>query len=212
MSSSYARLAVFVVACCGLTGAAFAQEQNRFAIGVGVTARNPTDSNAHGNGGIGLKWRFGRDQTGWGWHYGLNWYVTDIDRPIGGRVTNFGEVKIRPFLGGYGYTRRLNPRVSVTGSVIGGFAFTSFELSPEADRALRADQAAPVHTHISAVPVVRPEIAMWYDLNRKFGLAVSGGYIIARPRITLSNAGSGESTRFRADTFAISAGLVYSIF
>jgi hypothetical protein len=210
----YLRAAVLVLLTFLASAAPLcAQEHNSFAVGVNYTQRLANDEGAHGNGGIGISWRLGHSDEGWGWTYGLGWFATDLERSVGGKTVTLGEVKVRPIVAGYGYTHRLSRRWSVTGDVVGGFAFTTFDISPEADEALRAEARADrLDTHIGAVPIVRPEVKAWYDLNRKWGLQLNTWYVLARPKVTITTPVSQETLHVRADTFSVSAGIVYRIF
>ena len=49
-----------------------------------------------GHVGVSFLWRFGQSKTGWGWHYGLNWFGTDLERSIGGPNTEFGSLSVPP--------------------------------------------------------------------------------------------------------------------
>jgi hypothetical protein len=60
--------------------------------------------------------------------------------------------------------------------------------------------------------VVKPELAVWYDLNRRIGLRVVGGYLVARPSVTIVSTLGRATQSIRADTFLITIGAVYSIF
>jgi hypothetical protein len=189
-----------------------AQEHNTIAVGVGATHRMSPDGSARGDDSIGVKLRLGHADSGWGLHYGLNWYSTNLDRDFDGRAMAFGELKLRPFLGGYGYTHKLTERVSLTGDVIGGFGFSSIELTQEADAALHVPPGTPVRVLTGTALVLKPEVSMWFDLTRKFGLSVDGGYIIARPSLSISSPLVNERTRIRADAFTISTGIVYRVY
>jgi len=123
--------------CLALVAAtAIAQTNNKFAIGadfkIRATDRASKDDYAHAKLGPGLLWRFGHGREGWGFHWGLNWYAVDIDRSIGGLATELGELKVRPIMAGYGYSYRMNRRLSITGDVLGGYAFGSIGLVPSA--------------------------------------------------------------------------------
>jgi hypothetical protein len=190
-----------------------AQEKNSFAVGVNFTHRLANDEEAHGNGGIGLSWRIGHSDQGWGWTYGLGWFTSDLDRSIDGQRVHFGELKVRPIVGGYGYTHRITDRWYLTGNVVGGFAYTKLNLTPEASSALRAAaHAESLDVKTGFIPVVRPEIRTWYDLHKKWGVTVGAWYAVARPSVTLTTPTSRETLHIRADTFSLSAGSVYSIF
>ena len=190
-----------------------AQEKNSFAVGLNFTQRLANDEEAHGNGGFGLSWRIGHSDQGWGWTYGLGWFVSDLDRSINGQRVHLGELKVRPIVGGYGYTHRITDRWYLTGDVVGGFAYTSLNLTPEGSSALQA--AAPadsIELHGRFIPVVRPEIRTWYDLHKRWGVTLGAWYALARPSVTVITPTSRETLHFRADTFSLSAGIVYRIF
>src|SRR5262245_31208252 len=207
------RLLCAALALLPFVSTARAQEHNSLAVGVSVTHRFATDARADPDDSVGLTFRWGHTDTGWGWQFGLNWFATNLERQIGNRVVQFGELKVRPVLVGYGYTKAFSERVSVTAELVGGLAVTTFELAPEADDALHALAAQSVRVSTGLLtPVLRPQVDMWYDLNRKFGLRFGGGYVMARPKVTLSTSISHESERVKTDAFAIGAGVVYRLF
>lgn len=189
---------------------ASAQEKNAFAVGVNRTFRLANDESARGEGGFGISWRIGHSDAGWGWSYGLGWFDTNLQTTVGGRSVILGELKIRPIVAGYGYTYPLSDRLFVTADLVGGFAWTRFEI---ADNAKGGSAAASVlDSHVGAIPILRPELKAWYDINHKFGIQVSSWYALARPKLTIVTPAGRESSRVRADTFSLSAGVVYKIF
>ena len=207
-------LAIYLTLCAL---PAFAQTKNQFAIGgefkVRATDRTSQDDYAHARLGPGPLWRFGRGHEGWGFHWGLNWYAIDIDRAIGGQATALGELKIRPFMAGYGYTYGMTPRFNITSKMLGGYAFGSMGLAPTAVDAYRSRLGAEAVTiESSNTLVLKPEIGAWYDLNTKVGLNVNFGYIMARPDVTVSSTAGTDKRSVRADQFILKAGVVYSIF
>ena len=52
---------------------------------------------------------------------------------------------------------------------------------------------------------------VWYDLNRRIGLKINGGYLITRPSVTIKSSLGSDKWSVRADTFLITFGVVYSI-
>lgn len=205
-------LLVTLLAVCGVSSAASAQEGNRFAVGGSFTHRGVDSSTAHGGRGPGIQWRIGHSSEGWGWQYGLNWYSLDIDRPIAGRVTPLGELRVRPFMGGYGYTHLMGP-VAVTVDAIGGYALTRFDLQSEAATAYRESLGVrSVTVNMSNTPVVKPEVTVWVDLSRRIGLMANAGYIVARPLFTVSSSLGNDVERYRADAMSVTIGAVYKIF
>src|SRR6185295_20012831 len=76
----------------------------------------------------GLLWRVGHGKPGWGFHWGLSWFSTELDRSIGGNNTEFGKLDVKPFLAGYGYTRKTG-RVTLTAAVLAGYAIGSVKMA-----------------------------------------------------------------------------------
>ena len=193
-----------------------AQAENRFALGaefkVKTSDRASQEDYARGQLGPGLLWRVGTPKSGWGFHWGLNWYAVKLERPIGGSVTELGELHVRPFMAGYGYTRVIG-RYSVTADVLGGYAIGSIALSDPAVDAYRRTLGVPgVTAGATNTLVVKPEIGVWYDATKKVYLNVNAGYMMARPDVTVETAAGTEIRKARADQFILKVGVVYSIF
>lgn len=185
-----------------------AQTHNRFAIGGELKVRTSDHASqedaAHGQFGPGLLWRFGRGREGWGFHWGLNWYAVDIDRPIGGLMTELGELRVRPFMAGYGYTYRMTRRLNITGDVLGGYAFGSIGLVPTAIDAYRRRMGAQsISAQASNTLVLKPEIGVWYDLSKRLGLNLNAGYMIARPDVIVNSTVGTDKRTARADQFSL---------
>jgi hypothetical protein len=192
------------------------KSENRVAIGaefkVKTSDRASKEDYARGQLGPGLLWRFGTPKPGWGFHWGLNWYAVKLERPIGGSVTELGELHIRPVMAGYGYTRVIR-RYSITADVLGGYAMGSFGLSDPAIAAYhRALGVAGVTASATNTLLWKPEIGVWYDVNRKVYVNANAGYMMARPDVTIETAAGIDSRKARADQFILKIGIVYSLF
>jgi hypothetical protein len=191
---------------------AVAQSHNKFAIGAQLSTRTAAGPDNKGHVGVSLLWRFGQSKTGWGWHYGLYWFSTDLERSIGGVDTEFGRLRVRPIMGGYGYTRVFG-RTAVTGKVMGGYAWTSMRISPVAiDAYHNLVGAQTISVDASNTIVVIPEVSAWYNINEKLGLKVSSGYVMARPNVSVSSSAGLDKRRVRADNVTFKVGMVYSMF
>jgi hypothetical protein len=193
--------------------AAGAQTENTIAIGLAVSSRSAPEPGSAPDRGIGFTWRIGHSKTGWGWQYGLGWYATELQEPVAAsQPTAFGELKIRPFVGGYGYTRVVG-RTAVTAKLMGGYAFNSFELHPTFDdQYRRVLGAATIRTDVSNGFVLKPEVSAWIDLGRKIGLQLGAGYTVARPEVTVSSTLGTDRRQINADVITLRVGVVYSIF
>jgi len=204
-----------LVGCFVLVASAspsWAQTEGTFALGLDVGNRTAPSDGTEGHGGLGLLWRIGKGRDGWGWRYGLSWYATDVMQPITGAPTEFGTLRVRPILAGYGYARRIGPAL-VTGRVMGGYAFNSFTLLPTFDDAYRRQLGATTVTaDASNGLVVKPELSAWIDLGRKIGLHASAGYIVSRPGVTVSSSLGRDHRHINADMLMLKVGVVYSVF
>jgi hypothetical protein len=190
---------------------ALAQTDSTLSLGGGVAHYHPTDDSAHDSTGFALVYRFGRSE-GWRPAIGFNWFTTRFDAQVGSTKAELGDLRVRPIMGGYGYTVRRGP-VSVTGSAIGGVAFNSFEASTSA-RIAYADSLNRVLLDVKASNslVARTEVVTWYDLNSRFGLMAVVGYIAARPNVTIITDAGSEKRRLTADSLKFQVGVGYSIF
>jgi hypothetical protein len=200
------------VATLAIAATARAQDDNRIAVGISYTGRVAEAPSTRASRGIGFAWRLGHSDTGWGVATGLGWFAADINRPIGGLTTEIGELHVRPFMAGYGYTRSFG-RYAVSADLLGGFAFVSFQQAPNVGDVARDRLGArSVELRASNALVLRPQTNVWFDVSRKIGVNVSVGYAITRPRLTMRSSLGEESHRLRADTLIMSAGIVYKIF
>ena len=139
-------------------------------------------------------------------------YETQIDRSVGGQTVELGELHVKPVMAGYGYTRNIG-RYSVTAALLGGLAHSSVKLTPAANDLYRDLLGARSVDVDSGWPLVlRPELSMWYDINKKIGLHVSTGYMIARPHVTVTGTLGDDKRRVSADMLGVKVGLAYSIF
>lgn len=195
-----------------ISATADAQTEGKFAFGADFALKVPGGPDAHGSEGIGMLWRFGHGKEGFGFHWGLNWYETHIDRSVAGQEVELGELHVKPVMAGYGYTHNVG-RYSITAALLGGLAYSSVRLTPEANDAYRDLVGAHSVEVDSGWPLVlRPEVSVWYDINKKIGLHVSTAYMIARPHVTVTSTIGSDKRRVSADMLGVKVGLAYSIF
>lgn len=216
---------LFVAASAVLPSAASAQpapplaapadtrcERMAVAVGLSVSARRGADDRTIGHISPGPVLRIGRGCTGWGVQTGLGWFSADLEQPLGSTVTGFGELKIRPILAGYGYTRRIGP-ATVTGKLMAGYAVNSFEMRQAYEDGYRLQRGAQsVTTDVSNSLVLKPEVTSWIDMGPKVSMNVSVGYAIARPDVTVTSSLGQDRRPIRADMLSVTVGAVYRLF
>lgn len=207
--SIWTLVVVMVLSACD----ARAQTDSRLAVGLSVTAGVPSSLDTEGSAVVGFELRIGHEQQGWGSQYSLfGWFDAGIHQPIATQLVDFGKLRVRPIMAGYGYTW-IRGRAAITADVVGGYSLNSFELGSAAmTEYIQRLGAIHVDSEATNALAIKPEIHVWYDLNPRFGLKLNGGYLVARPSVVIRSS-LGEDVRpIRADTFLLTMGLVYSLF
>jgi hypothetical protein len=206
----------FILAALGaaflLPTEAAAQTDNKLAIGLSVTTRIAGSSRADASSDFGLDVRLGHEREEWGWAYSFfGWFDIGLQGQPMVPTERLGKLRVRPIMVGYGYTW-IRGRSAITADLLGGFAFNSFHLDAAATAEYERRGAARLDTEATNTFVLKPEVQVWRDLSSKIGLKLSGGYLISRPTVTVTSTLGRDARSVRADTFLITAGVVYSIF
>ncbi|MEQ1910933.1 MAG: hypothetical protein ABMA15_19095, partial [Vicinamibacterales bacterium] len=91
----------------------------------------------------------GRRPDGWGPQFAFNWYTADLMQPITQLPVDFGELRVRPIMAGYGYTKRFD-RTAVTARALGGYSFNRLRRDAAFDAGYRqAFGAGDITTTVS---------------------------------------------------------------
>lgn len=196
-------------------GTAYAQLEKRFAVGVSVAKFEPAASELSTK--VKVVPTISRvPKPGWNIALALNWYnadVTDSFFPLDDRL---GELTVRPFMGGVGYTVMRGP-LSITPSIVAGPAWNKLEVpddlkdlvfvSKEGDEDF-GDDANTVTF------VVRPGVNVTYAVTPRFGVTAFAGYLFNRPKFDVVTAlnSFASTTSWKADGLSVSAGIVVPIF
>jgi hypothetical protein len=202
-----------VVLVMGFAAHAYGQVDNKLAVGLRTSGQIADSSKTDGAVAFSVEWRWNHDKPGWAWQMELfNWFDTGVNQPIAGQKVDLGQIRIRPFMGGYGYTWTRG-RTVVIAELVAGYAFASFDLDPAADDAYRARMGARgVTTEAGNTFVVNPELIVWHDVTKRIGVRLSAGFMVARPSVTMISSLGEDKRRINADTFIITVGVVHKIF
>ena len=204
-------LCATLVALTAMPQPVAAQTDKSIALGGGIAFDHPVDDDARASKGFALVYRFGKPE-GWRPAVGLNWFNTTFDATVGDSRVELGSLRVRPIMGGYGYTVRQG-RFSLTAAGVGGIAFNSFDETPAA-RVAYAQSLQRVLVDVSAGNsfAARGELSLWYDLNERIGILGVVGYILARPEIDIVTDVGTDSRRLTADAVKFQIGVAYGIF
>ena len=135
---------------------------------------------------------------------GFGWFASDLASGAGADEEVIGRVRIRPVMGGLGYTVR-DGRLAMTLSAVGGVAFNSV-----APNERLSGREIPLQVRSSLA--WRPGVSFWFDTSSRVALQVSTGYVMTRPRYLVFDEGKVVSRRLTADAFLVRVGVVYKVF
>ncbi|MEO8259967.1 MAG: hypothetical protein ABI868_21660 [Acidobacteriota bacterium] len=203
-------VALIAVSLCAAE--ARAQTDNRLALGASVTSRVASSDTAGSSASVGFEWRLGHQKQAWGWQTTLfNWFGSDVEQQTtAGRPTELGELRIRPMMVGYGYTM-IRGRAAITADMVAGVAFNSLHVNGATAAEYLRLGGANISAEATNTFAAKPEVQVWYDLNRRIGLKINGGYLITRPTVTINSTLGTDKWKVKADSFLLTFGVVYSI-
>jgi hypothetical protein len=175
------RVLVVAMLACAITATsasaqAIPEMARRVGIGISVGGISPTDDDVSAGFAAGVTVGLA-PATGFGPSMGLGWYEGDLTLArISGDV-NIGRLRVRPLMGGVGYTW-VNGRVATGASINAGISFNSIRL----DDQYRAGfgSGSEVRGDASNSFAARPQLRVEYALARKFGVYSSASYFFTR--------------------------------
>jgi hypothetical protein len=147
--------------------------------------------------------RFGSGD-GFGPAIGFSWNRRDLlasptgDPPL-------ASLRVRPVMGGVSYTRTLASRYQLSGSLVGGYAFTHLAVDRQAAGPWRAIDAENTFAW-------RPSATLWIDPGGRLSYQVSAGYLVARPRVTYASDSGVTAARVRGDALMVTVGAAWWVF
>ena len=201
---------IVIVFACLFGSPAYAQLRGRFAVGASVVKFEPASDGL--NSKVRVVPTISRvPKPGWGLALGLNWFEADVDGDFAGLGDRLGKLNVRPFMAGIGYTAMSGP-FSVNASIIGGPAQNRLKIDDDWTSLYSVggddfESKATVYTF-----AVRPGISATYAVSPRFGLTAFAGYLFNRPEFTVRTPAGDVDTPWKADGFAVSAGVVIPIY
>jgi hypothetical protein len=112
-------------------------------------------------------------QQGLGFTLGFGWYTGDLTLSGVSGNREVGDLRIRPFMAGVGYTW-MKGRVAIGASINAGVSFNSIHLSDQYRSFF--GPGTEVRVDASNSFAARPQLRVEYELARKVGLFSSAGY------------------------------------
>jgi hypothetical protein len=140
----------------------------------------------------------------------LSWTETDLRLPVDGRPTTVGTVKVRPVMGGIGYSIiRGRTRTSI-GAVV-GYTFNKTELT------VPLPPGTSASVDIDDNWAFSPKVDVTVAATRRIALVGGVGYVFSNPNVKVNVVQNGVTTysssdHVRADSFVVRVGAAVSIF
>jgi hypothetical protein len=180
-------------------------------LGAGISFYSPSSGEASSSQGIALAYRWHGFHSGWGPTFGLDWHSTDFNQTLGSvSATPLGSLRMRALLAGIGYTRHYG-KLSASASVSAGYSFNDFSVDGNAGPAFARGGIPFLGASVDNSAMLKPALAVWYDVARHVGVGVGVAYLVARPEETLTTATGSESRHLNADALEVSAGLTFGV-
>jgi hypothetical protein len=148
----------------------------RVGIGVSVGGILPTDEDVNAGPAVGVTLGLA-PATGIGPTIGLGWYEGDLTLTRAFGDVNVGRLRVRPLMGGVGYTW-VNGRVATGVSINAGISFNSIRLDDQY-RALFGS-GSDVRGEASNSVAARPQLRVEYAVARKVGIYSSASYFFTQ--------------------------------
>jgi hypothetical protein len=180
-------------------------------VGAGINFYQPSSNEADSSRGIVVMYRWHSFHSGWGPTFGLDWHSTVFQQPVGDIVdVPMGSLRMRALLAGFGYRHRIH-RFTAAGNVSAGYSFNHLTVDSGMGPAFARTGVSLIDVHVNDSALVKPEVAVWYDIFKHVGIGVSAAYLFNRPdEVIRTTAGSG-TRQMNANTFALAAGMTFGV-
>ena len=171
------RVLVCVVLACAVTATnASAQGimnmAKRVGVGGSVGGIFPVDDDVKAGRAFGFNFGLAPD-PGLGLTLGFGWYTADLTLSGVSGDAEVGDLNIRPFMAGVGYTW-VTGRVATSVSINAGISFNSIKLNDQYRTFF--GPGTEVHVDASNSFAARPQFRVEYALAKKVGVYTSLGY------------------------------------
>jgi Outer membrane protein beta-barrel domain len=203
------RVALIAALLVCSTSIAAAQTEGRVSVGASVTYVNPTSDGLDSVVGIGPLVRL-NPRRGWGPAGAFNWFRADVRNPSGADG-DFARLRVRPLMAGVAYTVG-SGNVLTSFSVVAGPSFNSIDFEDDYLDNLPQGGVAPAIDVENSI-AVRPGVNVTVTVAPRVAVVGFGGYLFNRPdTLYRDRTGAEFRNQWKADSFVVSAGVVYSLF
>jgi hypothetical protein len=179
-------------------------------VGAGINFYRPRSSEADSSEGLVIAYRWHAFHSGWGPTFGLDWHTTDFHQIVGPSDVPLGSLRMRALYGGFGHTKRFG-RFTASANIFAGYSFNSLTVDSGFAPALARSGTSLVSVGVNDSGIVKPEVAVWYDVFKHVGVGVSAAYLYTRPEETLTTPAGVQVRHLNADTWEFATGVTFGV-
>jgi hypothetical protein len=180
-------------------------------VGAGVNFYKPTSKDADSSHGIAFVYRWNALHSGWGPTFGLDWHSTDFHQPVGDVVdVPVGSLRMRALLAGFGYKHRIH-RFTALANASAGYSFNHLTVDGGMAPAFARTGVSLNDVHVNNSAIIKPSVAVWYDLFKHVGIGVSASYLFNQPDEVITTTAGSRTRQLNANTFALATGVTFGV-
>jgi hypothetical protein len=180
-------------------------------VGAGVNFYRPSSNDADSSQGIVVMYRWHAFHSGWGPTFGLDWHRTVFHQPVGNVVdVPIGSLRMRALLAGFGYRHRIH-RFTAGANLSAGYSFNHLTDDSGMGAAFARTGVSLIDVHVNDSAIVKPDVAVWYDLFKHVGVGVSAAYLFNRPDEVIKTTAGSATRQLNANSFVLAAGLTFGV-
>ena len=185
-----------------------AQLRGKIAVGASAGTFQPSASELSTKSVVFIPTISRVPKQGWRVAVGLNWFNADVAGSFVNIPDQFGEFTSRPLMAGIQYTF-MNGRFATTPSIVGGPAWNRLEVGDNLRGIYSVDGENEATTWSVAI---RPGLSANYAFTERFGVMAFTGYLFNRPEFDVQTPLGEIRTRWKANGFALTGGIVVGLF
>jgi hypothetical protein len=143
---------------------------------------------------------------GWSWAGNLGWFTGDLLVEDAGVSRDVGQITVRPFMGGVGYTW-VYGKLFTTVSFTAGISFNSADV--DADYREVFGPGTSVSLEMDNSFCAKPAVEVEYELSRKWALMTYGGFLFTSINSRLNTPVGTYEDQWNASHFSVQAGIMF---
>jgi hypothetical protein len=177
----------------------------RTGVGVTLGVVKPVDDHVDASPVLGVTFGLA-PSPGWSWAGSLGWFTGDLLLDDGSGGVDVGRVRVRPLMGGIGYTW-VTGKLASTVSLTAGVSFNAADVDESYQQVFGPGTDVSIQMDNSFA--VRPGIDLEYTLSPKWALIAYSNFFITTINSELHTPVGRFEDEWNATSFQTAAGVVF---